>query len=299
MQIIANGIRIEVEDSGRPGDGLPVILLIMGLGMQLTSWPPPLVRSFVDAGYRVIRFDNRDIGLSQYFDELGRPPMAWLVLKHKLGLPIKPAYTLRDMAADALGVLDELQVAKAHVVGVSMGGMIAQRLALLAPQRLQSLTSIMSSSGAPGLPGPQPKVLRTLLSRPKSNAPADVEAHLMNFFRLVNGPAFPGDDELRLAAIRYSLKRADHPVGTLRQMLAVVADQRYKELGRIKLPTLVLHGTADPLVPMACGQDTAQRIAGARFEAIDGWGHDLPATVLPLLTERVLAHVRGAAAVAA
>ena len=152
MKIIANGIAIEIEDSG--GAGVPV-LLVMGLGMQLVAWPADFVQSLVDAGYRVLRLDNRDIGLSQHFDELGTPNMLWGMLKYRLGLTIQPPYSLHDMANDAIGVLDSLGIAQAHVVGVSMGGMIAQRMALAAPQRLHSLTSIMSSSGARGLPAAQ------------------------------------------------------------------------------------------------------------------------------------------------
>jgi pimeloyl-ACP methyl ester carboxylesterase len=172
VQVQANGIRIEVEDTGADGSqaGRPVVLLIMGLGMQLVAWPPSFVQALVDQGFRVVRFDNRDIGLSQHFDHLGVPNILWESLKHRVGLTVRPPYTVADMAADAIGVLDALGIDKAHVVGVSMGGMIAQRVALAAPHRTLSLTSIMSSSGARHLPGPQPQVLRALLGRPKAPA---------------------------------------------------------------------------------------------------------------------------------
>src|SRR5450830_1409855 len=247
MNITANGISIEVEDQG-PHDA-PAVLLIMGLGMQLIAWPPYFVQPLLDAGYRVIRFDNRDVGLSQYFDELGPPNLPGALARLPLGLPVKPPYTVHDMALDALGVLDTLAVRKAHVVGVSMGGMIAQRVALAAPQRLLSLTSIMSSSGAAGLPQAAPEVL--------------------------------------------GAQRAFHPVGTSRQLLAVLCDSgRAEELRAIRTPTLVLHGKQDPLVPYACGEDTQRRIRGAQLVGIEGMGHDLPPGAAALLLEALLPHLK-------
>jgi pimeloyl-ACP methyl ester carboxylesterase len=168
MKVRANGIDIEVEDTGADGSqaGRPVVLLIMGLGMQLIAWPPALVQALVDAGFRVIRHDNRDIGLSQHFDHLGTPNVLWESVKLRLGLGVRAPYSLHDMAQDALGVLDALDVPRAHVVGVSMGGMIAQRVALARTgTRCLSLTSIMSTSGARGLPQPRAHVVRALLGR--------------------------------------------------------------------------------------------------------------------------------------
>ncbi len=293
MKVTANGIQIEVEDTGSRGDGKPVVLLIMGLGMQLIGWPPGLVNGLADAGFRVVRFDNRDIGLSQFFDHLGKPPVAWLMLKKKLGFSIKPGYTLADMAKDSIGVLDALEIQRAHVVGASMGGMIAQRVAVMAPQRCASLVSIMSTSGAPNLPGPKASLLRAMLSRPTGKGHEALEAHYMRLLALLSGPGFEVDEPTRRAAIRYGLKRSDHAVGTLRQMLAVGADtNRHLALASIQVPSLVLHGTADPLIPIACGQDSAKRIPNARFEAIEGWGHDMPPGVLPLLTQHIVAHAR-------
>lgn len=292
MKIKANGIEIEVEDTG--GDG-PAVLLIMGLGMQLVGWPPAFVQALADAGFRVIRHDNRDIGLSRHFSELGVPNLVWALTKARLGLALHAPYTLADMARDSAGVLDALDVRKAHVIGASMGGMIAQRVALLAPARCSSLTSIMSSSGAPGLPSPRPEVLRALLSRPRSAAPPHLIEHAMALFRLIGSPGFPtADAELRervLAAAR----RSYNPAGVSRQMLAIAADtSRYKELKSIRTPTLVLHGKADPLVPFACGEDTARRIPLARLVAIDGMGHDLAPGLIPRLVERVVPHLAAA-----
>jgi pimeloyl-ACP methyl ester carboxylesterase len=161
MKIRANGIAVEVEQHGSPEH--PAVLLIMGLGMQLVAWPPTVIEPLVNAGFRVITFDNRDIGLSQHFDDAGKPNLLWVALKKKLGWKIESPYSLQDMARDSLGVLDALNISKAHLVGVSMGGMITQRLALLAPERALSLTSIMSSSGAPGLPEARPAVLLLIM----------------------------------------------------------------------------------------------------------------------------------------
>jgi pimeloyl-ACP methyl ester carboxylesterase len=282
MKIRANGIDIEIEDTG--GDG-PVVLLVMGLGMQLVAWPSTLVQALVDAGYRVLRLDNRDIGLSQHFDALGTPNLMWAALKHRLGIAITPPYALHDMASDALGVLDTLGIAQAHVVGVSMGGMIAQRMALAAPQRVLSLTSIMSSSGARGLPAAQSKVLRALMARPMGKDVAAIVAHYENLFGIIGSPAFPVDPPLLRERIRAGIERSYHPQGTVRQMVAIAADAtRADALRTLRRPTLVIHGKADPLVPYACGQDTAQRIPGAHLAGIEGMGHDLaPGVVNALL----------------
>ena len=297
MKIRANGIQIEVEDSGADGtqNERPAVLLIMGLGMQLIAWPPALVQALVDAGYRVIRHDNRDIGLSQHFDHLGQPNLLWQGLKHRLGFTPRSPYSLRDMAADAIGVLDALQLRQAHVVGVSMGGMIAQRVALAAPARVASLTSIMSSSGARDLPQARPEVLRAMLSRPASAAPADVAEHYVKLFRTIGSPGFPvSEDELRERVLQ-GIRRSFHPVGSLRQMLAIVADvTRAAELARVISPTLVLHGRADPLVPFACGEDTARRIPGAKLVGVDGMGHDLAPGVVQRLLGPLLPHLNAA-----
>jgi len=290
MNITANGISIEVEDQG-PHDA-PAVLLIMGLGMQLIAWPPYFVQPLLDAGYRVIRFDNRDVGLSQYFDELGPPNLPGALARLPLGLPVKPPYTVHDLALDALGVLDTLAVRKAHVVGVSMGGMIAQRVALAAPQRLLSLTSIMSSSGAAGLPQAAPEVLGALVTPPPAD-PAQALEHFTKLYRLIGSPAFPADLEPMRERIVLGLQRAFHPVGTSRQLLAVLCDSgRAEELRAIRTPTLVLHGKQDPLVPYACGEDTQRRIRGAQLVGIEGMGHDLPPGAAALLLEALLPHLK-------
>ena len=297
MKIRANGIDIEMEDSanGRPASASqPVVLLIMGLGMQLVAWPPEMVQTLVDAGFRVIRFDNRDIGLSQHFDNLGKPNLLWASLKYKLGMTSKPPYTLTDMAQDALGVLDTLKIKYAHVVGVSMGGMIAQRVAIAAPKRVLSLTSIMSSSGARGLPQARPEVMRAMLKRP-GKSPAAAMDHFVALFKAIGSPAYPTPEAEMRERVTAGVQRAFHPVGTLRQMLAIVADiTRAALLSRITVPTLVVHGKADPLVPLACGEDTARRIPGARLVTIDGMGHDLPPEPVRQILGALIPHLHAA-----
>ena len=299
MKIRANSIDIEVEDSGAgpdaQGRARPVVLLIMGLGMQLIAWPPALVQALLDAGYRVIRFDNRDAGLSQKFEALGKPKMLWTGLKYRLGWRIQPPYSLQDMAADALGVLDALQIDKAHVVGVSMGGMIAQRLALLVPARVLSLSSIMSSSGARGLPEASPQVTRVLLSRPAGKGLEAAIDHSVRVFKTIGSPGFPMPGDALRDMVAAAASRSFYPVGILRQMVAVVADgSRADALAGITAPTLVLHGKADPLVPFACGEDTARRIPGARLVGIDGMGHDLPPGVVDRLLTALIPHLDAA-----
>jgi pimeloyl-ACP methyl ester carboxylesterase len=302
MKIRANGIDIEIEDTAeinpRDGDSYlrPAVLLIMGLGMQLVAWPPEWVQALVDAGFRVIRMDNRDIGLTQHFDHLGKPNLLLAGIKYKLGMPVRAPYSVDDMAHDAIGVLDALGIGRAHVVGVSMGGMIAQRVAIAASHRCLSLTSIMSSSGAKGLKKAQPEVLRVMLRRPSSSAPEAVVDHYVKLFKVIGSPGFPIPESDMRERILRGLERSFHPVGTLRQMLAIVSDTtRAEQLARINCPTLVLHGRSDPLVPFDHGEDTARRIAGAQLVGIDGMGHDLPPEPVSMMLDAIIPHLQAAA----
>jgi pimeloyl-ACP methyl ester carboxylesterase len=292
MKVRANGLALEVEDTGPVGPGAPV-LLVMGLGMQLTAWPDDFVGALTAAGHRVIRFDNRDIGLSEGLDHLGTPNLLWEGMKARLGLPVRAPYALHDLAADALGVLDALGIAQAHVVGASMGGMIAQRAALAAPQRVLTLTSIMSSSSARHLPGPQPRVLQVMLSRPAAPTEDAVLAHYVRLFRAIGSPGFPLDETELRARILASVRRGGYrPAGTARQLAAIAADtRRADELHRIAAPTLVVHGRDDPLLPLPCGEDTARRIPGAQLLTIPGMGHDLPPGVVERLLAPLLPHL--------
>ena len=292
MQISANGIALEVEDHGSP-TGEP-LLLIMGLGMQLVAWHDEFVQRLVASGFRVIRFDNRDVGLSQNFDHLGVPGFAAIALKHALGLHVHSPYSLADMAGDSAGVLDALGIAQAHVCGASMGGMVAQQLAVQHPQRVKSLSLMMTSSGARRLPGPSVKVRAAMLSRPRDPGNVDsVVAFYVRLFKLIGSPAYPSNDAWLNEWLERAVRRSYRPRGTARQLAAIVADgDRSALLSRIKVPAQVLHGTADPLVPVAAGRDLAQKIAGARIDLIEGMGHDLPMALWP----RFVAGISAAAA---
>ena len=281
MQVSTNGIRLEVEDHG-PASGEP-LLLVMGLGMQLVAWHDDFVRSLVERGFRVIRFDNRDIGLSQSFDALGMPSLGWASVKHLLGLRLSSPYSLVDMANDTAGVLDALGITSAHVCGASMGGMIAQQLAVRHPQRVKSLTLMMTSSGARRLPGPSLKVRGAMLSRPADPKNIDsVVAHYVSLYKLIGSPGYPASDVWLRQRLNMSVRRSHRPQGTARQLMAIAADgDRSALLARIKVPTQVLHGLADPLVPVAAGHDLARKIGGAKIELIEGMGHDLPVPLWP------------------
>ncbi len=300
MKVQANGLHIEVEDSASTvadpaHKQRPVVLLIMGLGGQLVDWPDAFVQALLATGYRVVRFDNRDIGLSAALDHLGNPKVTWTMVRLQLGMHPQPPYPLRDMAADAIGVLDALGIARAHVVGLSMGGMIAQRVAIAAPGRVLSLTSIMSSSGAKGLPGPLPHVLKVMMTRPAGHDEESVVAHFQKFLQTVAGPAFPIPVDVMRAQLRLAYRRSYRPIGTKRQMLAVMTDsERAALLSRITCPTLVLHGRADPLVPFANAEDTARRIPGATLKGIDGMGHDLAPQGVQLMLQALIPHLQAA-----
>ncbi len=280
MRLSANGIGIEVDDRG-PASGEP-LLLVMGLGMQLTAWPDELVGDLVARGFRVIRLDNRDAGLSDGFDHLGVPNLAWAGIRWSLHLAVYAPYTVADMAADALGVLDALGLQAVHVCGASMGGMIAQHLAARHPQRVKSLTLMMTTSGSRRLPQPALKVRQVLMSRPDGRDREAVVRHLQHVLGVIGSPAYPAEPERQRQRLQESVARAWRPAGTARQITAIIADgDRSPMLGRLHAPTHVIHGEADPLVPVAAGHDLARKIAGATLDVVPGMGHDLPLPLLP------------------
>ena len=306
MQISANGLAIEIDDQG-PATG-PAIVLIMGLGMQLVAWPEPFVQMLVARGFRVIRMDNRDIGLSQGFDSLGVPSLAWASMRHAFHLPVHSPYSLDDMAADTLGVMDALGIDAAHIVGASMGGMIAQLMGLHAPQRVLSLTLVMTTPGGYGLPGPTARARAAMLTRPppvrglpgpggptSRPDPRDVPAlaeHLMKLLNVIGSPGFVQPPEVMRPRLELMLARAWHPQGTVRQLTAIMAAPgRARALRDCRLPAQVIHGLADPLVPIAHGQALVEAIPGARLHAIEGMGHDLP----PQLWETFARHIEALA----
>ena len=294
MRIVANGIGIEVDDQGLPA-GEP-LLLIMGLGMQLIGWPDELVQLLVSRGFRVIRMDNRDIGLSQHFDELGVPNVAWAALRFAMRLSVQSPYTLRDMAADAVGVLDALGVARAHVCGASMGGMVAQQLAVMHPERLKSLTLMMTTTGARHLPQPSMAVRRALMSRPDGRDPEAVVNHLVRLLGVIGSPGFPSEPARLQQRLRAMVARSWHPAGTARQLVAVAADgDRTPLLSRIKTPTHVIHGADDVLVPVSGGHDLRSKISGSTSDIIPGMGHDLPLALLERFAQGIADNARRAA----
>ncbi|MFN3862031.1 MAG: alpha/beta fold hydrolase [Roseateles sp.] len=293
MRVSANGVRIEVDLRGPP-DGEP-LLLIMGLGMQLVAWPDGFVDELVARGFRVIRFDNRDVGLSQSFDHLGLPNIALAALLHTLRLPIRPPYTLADLACDAVGVLDALGIARAHVCGASMGGMVAQHLGFAHGQRLKSLTLMMTTSGHRSLPKESLKVRRLLLSRPRPGATPEqrqhnIVDHFMRLYGVIGSPGFPTEPHALRERIALSVRRAYRPQAAARQLVAIAADShRAVRLPHIQAPTLVLHGADDALIPVAAAHDLARRIPGAKLDIIPGWGHDLPEPLWPRLADAIAA----------
>jgi len=285
MQISANGVAIEVDDVGR---GEP-LLLLMGLGMQLVSWPEELVNDLVARGYRVIRIDNRDCGLSQSFDHFGKPRMFSATVRYMLGLRVPSPYSLADMARDSLGVLEALGIESAHVCGASMGGMIAQHMAVLQPARVSRLTLMMTTSGSRSLPQPSARIRTALLGRPSN--PHDIESiveYLEHMFALIGSPAYKTDRELFRRRLRAIVQRAWRPTGVARQLIAIAADgDRTAMLGRIAAPTHIVHGDADPLVPVAAAHQLKRKIPGATLEIIEGMGHDLPVPLLPRLAQAI------------
>ena len=294
-QAAVNGISITFEDKG-PRDA-PVILLVMGLGGQLTLWPDEFVDALNARGFRTIRYDNRDVGLSTRFDAAGVPNLKWMFVKSLLRLPVRSAYTLADMAADGVALLDHLGIARAHIVGVSMGGMISQHIAARYPDRVLSLTSVMSTTGNPRLPRAQKEAMQVLTSRPMSGDPEDLIAYSVRAAKVIGSPGYPPDEERLQRRVRSDFERGWYPQGVARQMAAIVADgDRRPMLKSIDAPTLVIHGEGDPLVPLAGGRDTADNIPGARLLTIPGMGHDLPLGLVDTLADAIAGHAGAVAA---
>ncbi len=276
----ANGITIEYETSGDAG--APPVLLIMGFGGQLTLWDPDFCAALADTGHFVIRFDNRDVGLSTWFDEAGEPDLVEI-----LGGTATAPYSLADMAADAAGLLDALGLPSAHVVGVSMGGMIAQTFALGYPERTRSLTSIMSTTGNPAVGQPHPDALTALVPPPPTSREEAMDQGVVTW-RTIGSPGFPFDEDAVRARAASFYDRAFHPAGNARQLAAIVTQpDRTAALGGVAAPTLVIHGEDDPLVDPSGGMATAAAVPGARLELVPGMGHDLP----PELTGRFVAEL--------
>ena len=286
--ITANGISLEYDRFGSDED--EPVLLIMGLGAQMTLWPIEFCEALVERGFHVIRYDNRDIGLSTKFDSAGVPDIAALMMASFMGKQPQAAYNLDDMAADAVGLLDALNIPRAHIVGASMGGMIAQLVAATYPDRTLSLTSIMSTTGNPAVPPARPEIMGVLTNRPAGNDPAEITAFMANAARMIGSPAYPADEARLRARVRADFERSYSPAGYLRQMAAIIASgDRRPKLAAITAPTLVIHGDADPLVPVEGGRDTADTISGATLKIIAGMGHDLPLQLVNEIADAIRA----------
>ena len=292
--IRANGIDIYYEESG-PADA-PVILLVMGLGTQMIAWPDELIQGLVAKGYRVIHYDNRDVGLSQRMDNAPAGSLVWAMLASRFGLPVRTAYTVSDMAKDGAALLDALGIDRAHIVGASMGGMIVQLMAANHPEKVLSMTSIMSSSGKPGLPGPRADIRKRLMT-PRPANPTKEEAVKLGAEALeaisFTDPARAPNAFTDMAARAFD--RGNYPIGMKRQLLAIIADgSRVERLKTITAPTLVVHGGADPLVPKEGSEDIVRHIAGARLEIIDNMAHDLPPSQVGRMVELIADHAAAA-----
>ena len=291
-QITANGISIEYEAYGDTAN--PPLLLVMGLGAQLTLWPMELVEALVARGYYVIRYDNRDIGLSQKFGAHGIPNFRRVALKRMFGIRSKLPYRLSDMAADAAGLLDALGIAKAHVVGASMGGMIVQLMAIEHPGKVLTMTSIMSTTGNRKLPPAKPEAMQALLNRAPAGATLEQVMPIgITVSRAIGSPGYPSDEASLKQRIERDYTRSFYPEGAARQISAIVDDgDRRKRLAQVTTPTLVIHGVDDPLVPVEGGRDTAAAIKGAKLLEIDGMGHDLPPELVEQIADAIAAHAK-------
>jgi pimeloyl-ACP methyl ester carboxylesterase len=291
--VAANGIQIEYEtfgdSSGRP------LLLIIGLGGQMIHWDSDLCKDLAVRGHYVIRFDNRDVGLSTKFEEAGIPNLPEMFGKLLRGEKVQPPYTLDDMANDAVALLDALNIPKAHVCGMSMGGMIAQTIAIRHSARVLSLISIYSTTGNPHVPQPPPEIISLLTTPPPHERQAFID-HMLRVFKTISGPGFPPDEAWTRKIMGESYDRSFYPEGMARQLVAILTQgNRSPALSSVKIPALVIHGTSDPLVSVEGGKDTARAIPGAELMLIEGMGHDLPhGGAWPRIAEAIAKHTQKA-----
>ena len=289
----ANNITIEYEEYGDRHN--PAMVMIMGLGSQLVIWPEEFIRGLTERGFRVICFDNRDVGLSTKVEGAKKPNIARIFLLTKLGIKPRVPYTLEDMALDTVGLMEALDIESAHIVGISMGGMIAQILGAKHKQRVKSLTLMATSSGNPRMPAPRRDVLQKFMRVPQSMDKEEWFKYNLELFIAIGSP---GLDREKLAAdVRKSIERSLYPEGTTRQLAAILQNgSRVKLLRQIALPALVISGAEDPLLPYQCGRDIAAHVPGARFELIEGMGHDIPEPHIPRLVELIAGHAAAAEA---
>jgi len=283
-------IDIAYEQFGDPE--APPVVLVMGLATQMLGWPDGFCEMLADLGHHVIRFDNRDIGLSTHLHD-AQPPDLQAALS---GDTSSASYKLADMAGDTVGLLDALGLGSAHIVGVSMGGMIAQSVAIEYPERVRSLTSIMSTTGNPAVGQPTQEALAVLLAPPATSRVEAIDRSVA-VYRTIGSPGFEFDEAGVRERAGLSYDRANDPVGTARQLVGIVASpDRTEPLGSVSVPTVVIHGDADPLVNISGGRATAAAIPDAELVVIDGMGHDLPQALWPEITQRIAGVVKKAEA---
>lgn len=281
----SNGLEIAYEEIG-PRGGRPLVL-VMGLGVSLVFWEDEFCAMLAERGHRVVRFDNRDVGRSTKLDALGIPNVMEAMTALATGKSIAGPYLLSDMARDTIGLMDALGIERAHVVGASMGGMIAQTMAIEHPQRLRSMTSIMSSTGSPSVPPGKPEAMALLVRPPASDRAAYVD-QAVEVWRVIGSPGFPFDEQRVRARAAAHFDRGYHPPGIARQLVGVVASgDRTAALRKVSTPSLVIHGVDDPLVPVEGGKATAAAIPGARLLLIEGMGHDMPREAWPRIVDAI------------
>ncbi len=287
-QVRANGIDIAYESFGREGD--PVILLVMGVMSSMMNWPDSLCQGLAARGFRVIRFDNRDAGRSTHLDALGAPDLGAIIAEATAGRPVQAPYSLDDMAGDAAALLGALGIDRAHVAGASMGGMIAQLVAIHHPESVKSLISIMSTTGRPEVSQPRPEAFSAILTPPKPGATREEGiARGVAVWRIIGSPGFPATDEELTAFVTRGVDYAPYdPAANARQMAAVIAaPPRNDGLGAIRVPALVIHGADDPLIPAAGGEDTARSIPGSEILIVPGLGHDIRESAVPVYLKAI------------
>ncbi len=298
-EIDANGIRLHYESIGRDSD--PPIVLVMGLAVQMILWPDPFCKMLAERGFRVVRFDNRDVGLSTHLNHLGTPNIPLEYARYLLGMRVRSRYSLDDMATDTLALIGQLGLSRVHLVGASMGGMVAQNLAASVPARVASLTSIMSTTGRRSLPKAKWLAMRAILTPPAKRGDTEgAITRMMHVLRVIGSQTYP-PDETRLRDIcERHVRRSYNPAGAARQLVAIAAaGDRTRIVRQIKVPTLVIHGDQDPLVPYPAGLETARAIreggGSANSVIVEGMGHDLPEPLWPRLVDEIVAHCQASA----
>ena len=291
-KVLSNGLKLEVEEYGEPSN--PSILLIMGLAAQLTRWPEAFIGSLVDRGFHVVAFDNRDIGLSEKLvSDRASSPLAVALLNTVGMASLLAPYRLTDMAKDTVGVLDALDIESAHIIGASMGGMIGQIFCAEYPERVKSFTALMSSTNNPALPRAHPKVSwEVMTARSRAGTREELIDITLRIWTLI-GTKNSGRDPVKFRQlVADSIDRNSSPSGIRRQMAAIIATRDLRDwTRRVTAPTLVIHGSDDPLVPFQNGLDIAAEIEHARMQIIDGMGHDLPPRYLGEVVDHVLEHL--------